>query len=93
MTLAQSRITTQGQVSIPVSVMRLFGFTPGEVIEWKYLNGHLVVQKAGNYTLNDVQMALKIPSGTHKTDEEIKEGIKARMREKYARRSKSACQG
>ena len=64
MSLAQSRITAQGQVSIPVSVMRQFGLAPGEVINWDTLNGHLVVEKAGQFSLEDVQKALKLPKGT-----------------------------
>lgn len=84
MRLAQSRITAQGQVSIPVSVMRPFGLAPGEVINWDTLNGHLVVEKAGQFLLEDVQKALKRPEGIHKTEDEIKDGIKAAMRAKHA---------
>ena len=81
--LAQSRITAQGQVSIPVSVMRQFGLAPGEVINWDSLDGHLVVEKAGQFSLEDVQQALKLPEGIHKTDEEIKDGIRTAMRAKH----------
>lgn len=86
MSLAQSRITAQGQVSIPVSVMRLFGLAPGEVINWETLEGHLIIEKAGQYSLVDVKNALKLPKGLHKTDKEIREGIKGRMRTKHAGR-------
>ena len=86
MNLAQSRITAQGQVSIPVGVMRQFGLAPGEIIAWEEVDGQLVVQKAGQYTLEDIRKALRVPPGTHKTDAEIKEGIRARMRAKHARR-------
>jgi bifunctional DNA-binding transcriptional regulator/antitoxin component of YhaV-PrlF toxin-antitoxin module len=84
MSLAKSRITAQGQVSIPVSVMRQFGLAPGEVITWGTLEGHLVIEKAGLYSLADVQSALKLPKGLHKTDEELRAGIKARTRAKHA---------
>ena len=83
MSLAQSRITAQGQVSIPVSVMRQFGLAPGEVINWEAQGGHLVIEKAGQYSLADVQSALKLPQGPPKTDEEIRAGIKARTRIKH----------
>jgi bifunctional DNA-binding transcriptional regulator/antitoxin component of YhaV-PrlF toxin-antitoxin module len=86
MSLAQSKITAQGQVSIPVSVMRQFGLAPGEVINWDTLEGRLVIEKAGLYSLADVQSALKLPKGLHKTEEEIREGIKVRMRTKHAGR-------
>ena len=86
MSLAQSRITAQGQVSIPVSVMRQFGLGPGEIINWDTLNGHLVIEKAGQFSLEDVQKALGLPKGIHKTDEEIRDGIKAAVRAKHAGR-------
>lgn len=86
MSLAQSRITAQGQVSIPVSVMRQFGLAPGEIITWDTLEGHLIIEKAGQYSLADVQSALKLPEGLHKSDPEVREGIKARVRAKHAGR-------
>lgn len=86
MGLAQSRITNQGQVSIPVSIMRQFGFAPGEIIDWNILDGRLVLEKSGEYSLEDIRAALNILDGTHKTEEEIREGVKARMRAKHARR-------
>lgn len=86
MSLAQSKITAQGQVSIPVSVMRLFGLAPGEVISWDSLDGRLVIEKSGQYSLDDIQKALKLPKGIRKTDEEIRSGIKAGMRAKHAGR-------
>lgn len=86
MSLAQSKITAQGQVSIPVSVMRLFGLAPGEIITWDTLDGRLVIEKTGRYSLADVREALKLPEGVAKRDEEIREGLKARMRTKHAGR-------
>lgn len=86
MSLAQSKITAQGQVSIPVSVMRQFGLSPGGVLNWDTLDGHLVIEKAGQFSLEDVQKALKLPKGVHKTGQEIKDGIKAAMRAKHAGR-------
>jgi len=84
--LAKSRISAKGQVSIPVSVMRQFGLAPGEVITWDNLDGHLTVEKAGQFSLEDVRRALKLPNGIQKTEEEIREGIKTRMRTKHAGR-------
>jgi bifunctional DNA-binding transcriptional regulator/antitoxin component of YhaV-PrlF toxin-antitoxin module len=85
MSLAKSKITAQGQVSIPVAVMQQFGLAPGEVIEWESRDGRLTIHKAGRYTLADVRKALDPPKDFHKTDAEIREGVKARMRVKHAR--------
>lgn len=86
MSIARSKITAQGQVSIPVSVMRQFGLAPGEIINWMTLEGHLTIEKAGQYSLADVQEVLKLPKGLRKSDGEIREGIKARIRTKHAGR-------
>lgn len=84
MNIGKSRITNQGQVTIPVSVMRLFGLAPGEVIEWEQQDGNLVVQKSGQFSLADIQKALRISADIHKTDDQIREGLKARVRAKHA---------
>lgn len=86
MSLARSRITQKGQVSIPVNVLRKFGLAPGEVITWEARDGFLTIEKAGQYGLEDIRKALKLPKGVHKTDEEIRECIKARMRAKHVGR-------
>ena len=86
MSLAQSRITSQGQISIPVSIMRQFGLAPGSVVTWNTLEGHLVLEKTGQYAIEDIRAALQLPKGVHKTDEAIREGLKARVRSKHAGR-------
>jgi len=86
MGIAQSRITAQGQVTIPVSVMRQFGLAPGELISWDSIDGHLTVAKAGQYSIEDVRTALNLPKALHKTDADIREGLKAMAKAKYAGR-------
>jgi hypothetical protein len=58
---------------------------PGEIITWDIVEGRLSIRKDGAYTLEDVQAALKLPQGSHKTDAEIRAGIKARVKAKHAR--------
>lgn len=87
MALAQSRITAQGQVSIPTEVRRRLGVGPGSVIEWEQEGDKLVVRRANKRTLQELHGAL-FPKGapTYKTDEELKDGIKKHLRRKHARR-------
>jgi AbrB family looped-hinge helix DNA binding protein len=42
MPLAQSRITAQGQISVPVEVRKKLGIGPGAVLEWNEENGQVV---------------------------------------------------
>ena len=87
MAIARSRITAQGQVSIPVAVMRRFGLAPGDFIDWDGFNGQLLVRKAGKSSLGDVATALGLQEGVlHKTGPELLEGVKERMRRRHAGR-------
>jgi bifunctional DNA-binding transcriptional regulator/antitoxin component of YhaV-PrlF toxin-antitoxin module len=87
MSLARSRITAQGQVSVPAAVMRKFGFGPGDFIDWEAREGQLVVRRVGRFSLGDVATALGLEEGVlHKTGPELLEGVKERMRRRHAGR-------
>jgi antitoxin PrlF len=87
MALAHSRLTAQGQVSVPAEVRRRLGIGPGSVIEWEQEGDKLVVRRAKKYTMQDLHSAL-FPDGppTRKSDEELQEGIRKHMQRKHARR-------
>jgi AbrB family looped-hinge helix DNA binding protein len=87
MTLAQSKITAQGQISVPVEVRRKLGLGPGSVLEWVDDSGQVVIRRAGQYCSADVSRAL-FPSGPPnvKSIQELKEGIRKAVRERHARR-------
>lgn len=85
MSLARSRITAQGQVSVPAAVMKRFGIAPGDYIDWEAKDGNLTVRRVGKYTLGDVATALNLVEGVlHKTGPELLEGVKERMRRRHA---------
>ncbi|HLO67560.1 MAG TPA: AbrB/MazE/SpoVT family DNA-binding domain-containing protein [Holophaga sp.] len=87
MALARSRITAQGQVSVPAAVMRRFGLQPGDYIDWEGRDGQLVVRKVGAYSLGDVATVLGLQEGVlHKTGPELLAGVKERMRRRHAER-------
>ncbi|HEY8943865.1 MAG TPA: AbrB/MazE/SpoVT family DNA-binding domain-containing protein [Polyangiaceae bacterium] len=87
MALAQSRLTAQGQISVPAEVRKRLGIGPGSVIEWNQEGDKLVVRRAKKYNLTDLHSAL-FPEGPppHKTDEELRAGVQKHMRRKHARR-------
>ncbi len=87
MAIAQSKITSQGQISVPADVRRKLGVGPGSVLEWEEEAGKIVVRRAGKYSFEDIHRALfsnKKPK-PH-TLEELKEAIPKYIREKYGRR-------
>ena len=86
MPLAQSKLTSQGQISVPAEVRRKLGVGPGSVLEWNEEGEKIVVRRAGRYTSEDIHRALfKTPPGP-RTIAELKEGIRNHMRRKHARR-------
>lgn len=86
MAIPQSRVTAQGQVSIPPDVRRKLGIGPGSVIEWHEEGDKVLVRRAGKFSSEDIHKTL-FPDGPPqvKTLEQMKEGIAGRMRRRYAR--------
>ncbi len=87
MAIAQSKLTAQGQISVPAEIRRKLGITTGGVLEWDENDGQIVVRKAGKYSSEDIHRAL-FPSGPPKTQsaEHIRQGIRQNLRKRYARR-------
>ena len=83
MALAQSKVTAQGQISVPVEVRRKLGTGPGSVLEWEEEGDSVVVRKAGRYTSEDIHRAI-FPQGTpaSKKVEEFDKGVRRYMKKK-----------
>jgi len=58
MAIAQSRVTAQGQVSVPADVRKALGIGPGSILEWEQEDGKVVVRRVGKYTFDDIHRAL-----------------------------------
>lgn len=86
MALAHSKLTAQGQISVPAEVRRRLGVGPGSVIEWDADGEQIVVRRMGRYSSKDIHKAL-FPMGPPKRRSlaELKEGIRQRMRTRHAR--------
>jgi antitoxin PrlF len=86
MVLAQSRLTAQGQISVPADVRRKLGIGPGSVLEWNEEGDKIIVRRAGRFSSVDIHRAL-FPDGPprRRTVDEMKEAIGRHMRQRYAR--------
>ena len=84
MVLAQSKVTAQGQISVPAEIRKKLGIGPGSVLEWDEQSGEVIVRKAGRHTSLEVHAAL---FGDTKPKSRVneKEAIKKRIRSRYAR--------
>ena len=87
MALAHSKVTAQGQISVPIDVRRKLGIGPGSILEWDEDGDQIIVRRSGRFTSQDIHRAL-FPERAPKsrTVEDMKEGIRRRARERYARR-------
>lgn len=87
MAIAQSRVTAQGQVSVPAEVRKRLGVGPGSVLEWAELDGCIVVRKVGKYTSDDLhRAAVGDTTPKARTLGELKDGIAKHVKAKHARR-------
>lgn len=86
MPLAQSKVTAQGQISVPVEIRRRLGIGPGSILEWDEDGDRIVVRRSTRFTSEDINRALfphEAPE-SHTIDE-MKAGIRKRVRERHAR--------
>jgi len=72
MALAQSKLTAQGQISVPAEVRRKLGVGPGSVLEWDEEDGVIALFR-------------EAPPKPH-TLKEMREGLRRYVRERHARR-------
>jgi len=87
MALAHSKVTAQGQISVPAGVRRKLGIGPGSILEWDEDGERIVVRRSVRFTSQDIHRAL-FPKQAPKprTLDDMKEGIRRRVRERHARR-------
>jgi AbrB family looped-hinge helix DNA binding protein len=86
MALAHSKVTAQGQISVPSEVRRKLGIGPGSLLEWDEQGGQVVVRRVAQYTSEDVHRALFQATPKPRTLAELKKGIAQNMKRRHARR-------
>jgi antitoxin PrlF len=88
MAIAQSKLTTQGQISVPAQVRRKLGVAPGSVLEWDEADGQVVVRRASRYSSDDMHQALFPSEPETRTLTQLKDGIRRDIKRRFARKSK-----
>ena len=86
MAIARSKVTAQGQISIPVGVRRKLGVGPGSVLEWYQEGDKIVVRRAGTFSSEDIHRAIFGGRKPKKRSvEEMEQGIAEYIRDRHAR--------
>jgi AbrB family looped-hinge helix DNA binding protein len=73
---AHSKLTAQGQISVPARIRRKLGIGPGSVLEWDDDGETVVVRRVGRYTSEDVHQSLFPTPPQPRTLAEMKEGVR-----------------
>ena len=87
MAIARSRVTSQGQISVPAEVRKKVGIGPGSLLQWDEEEGRIVVRRVGRFSSEDVHSAL-FPKRPPKprSHNELKGGIRRHLKGKHAGR-------
>lgn len=91
MRLAKSRLTSQGQISVPVEVRKRLGVAPGGAITWEELdNGDIVVRRGDKLSFEEVRARFAHLRGPRPVSvEEMKRAVAKHVSAKHVRRSKA----
>ncbi|HZF13142.1 MAG TPA: AbrB/MazE/SpoVT family DNA-binding domain-containing protein [Thermoanaerobaculia bacterium] len=86
MAIAYSKLTAQGQISVPAEIRRRLGIGAGSILEWEEQGESIVVRRAGRYTSEDIHQALFADPPKPRTLQELKEGVRTYVKKRHARR-------
>ena len=86
MALPQSKVTAQGQISVPAEIRRKLGIGPGSVLEWEEHGEQVVVRRVARYSSQDIHQALFAERPAKRDLHELKKAIGRHVRDKHARR-------
>jgi AbrB family looped-hinge helix DNA binding protein len=85
MAIAQSKVTAQGQISVPVEVRKKLGVGPGSVLEWDEQGDQVVVRRAGRYSSEQIHQAIFPEKEVRQKSVDVKVGIRKYIRKRHAR--------
>lgn len=85
MAITRSKVTSQGQISVPMDVRRRFGIGPGSVLEWDEEDHQIVLRRVGQFSSEDIHQVLFAEKPRKRSLDELKKGIRDYARKRYAR--------
>lgn len=90
----QTKLTTQGQVSVPAAIRHLLALTPGSTLVWTEIAGKVMVERAVRHSTAEVHQALFADDASKadqtlakqkpKTLTQLNQGIKQHMQQRHA---------
>ncbi len=86
MTIAQSRLTAQGQISVPAAVRRKLGVGPGSTLEWQEEGDRILVRRLGRFTSAELHDALVPAPPRPRSLRQLEAGLRRHAKRRHARR-------
>jgi antitoxin PrlF len=86
MALAHSKLTAQGQISVPAKVRQRLGVGPGSVLEWDDDGDRIIVRRVGRFSSEDVHRSLFSTPPKPKTLRDLKDGVRRYIKRRRAGR-------
>jgi AbrB family looped-hinge helix DNA binding protein len=86
MTVIYSRLTAQGQISVPAAVRKRLELVSGSVLEWSVEEDRIMIRRAGRHTSEDLHQALFSKEPRPRSLQELKQGIVDDIKARHARR-------
>jgi bifunctional DNA-binding transcriptional regulator/antitoxin component of YhaV-PrlF toxin-antitoxin module len=86
MVITYSKLTAQGETSVPDEVRQKLGVGPDSVLEWEEDGERIIVRRAARYTSEDLHRALFEEPPEPRTLEELDAGVEQAIRDRHARR-------
>ena len=86
MARGHSKLTAQGQVSVPAPVRRKLGLGTGALLEWDADGDEVIVRRVGRYSSLDVHKVLFPKPPRPRTLAEMKAGIRRHIKRHHAKR-------
>ena len=84
----QSKLTSQGQVSVPAAVRSFLHLMPGSVLVWSQDGDRIVVERAKRHGTAEVHQALfsdrETTGAPARSLAELKQGIRQRTQRRHA---------
>lgn len=73
----QSKVTAQGQISVPAEIRQKLGIGPGSILEWEDDDDRIIVRRVGRYSSEEIHQAL-FPDGVppRRSLNDLKAGIR-----------------
>ena len=84
MAIARSKLTAQGQISVPADVRRKLGIGPGSLLEWTEDGDTIIVRRAGRFSSDDIHRAIfRKRKPETRSIAQMKDGIRSYVRKRY----------